>query len=131
MPATTARDRVAPWLAVFGGGLIGAGGREFVSHLLAGRSFPVPTLIVNLVGSFLLGFYLARRARVRTPRWSLQFWAIGVFGSLTTFSTFSLEVVQLLETDQSIAAGGYVGLSLVGGLALAVVGYRAGSVVGT
>jgi CrcB protein len=116
---------------VFGGGLIGAGGRDLVSHLLAGGLFPVPTLIVNLVGSLLLGFYLARRARVRTPRWSLQFWAIGVFGSLTTFSTFSLEVVRLLETDRLIAAAGYVGVSLIGGLAFAVAGYRAGSGVRT
>lgn len=89
---------------------------------------PVATLAVNLLGSLLLGFYLARRQRAVSPRWSLQFWAIGVLGSFTTFSAFSLEVFQLLEDARVVMAGAYVLASIMGGVAAAVLGDRVGSV---
>lgn len=85
------------------------------------------TLIVNLAGSLMLGFYLARRERTVTARVSLQFWAIGVFGSLTTFSAFSVEVVGLVQRGRAATAVGYVAVSLVGGLILALAGQRLGS----
>lgn len=84
------------------------------------------TLTVNLAGSFLLGFYLARRERTVTTPLSVQFWGIGVLGSFTTFSTFGIEVAQLLDQGHSATALGYVVASIVGGLILALAGQRLG-----
>ena len=81
-----------------------------------------------MLGSFALGFYLARRERAVTSRFSLQFWAIGVLGSLTTFSTFSYEVVLLVEAGSIAIAALYVVGSTVGGLLAAVMGGRVGEV---
>lgn len=110
------------------GGIVGSAFRS-----AAGLAFPAPkgalpsaTLAVNVLGSLALGFYLARRERAVTSRYSLQFWAIGVLGSLTTFSTFSYEVVLLLEAGSSWTAAWYSVASTIGGLLAAVVGGRVG-----
>ncbi len=121
-----------PWGAVVAGGLVGSAARAGLSQSLPATSgsFPTATLIVNLTGALLLGLYLARRERATTARWSLQFWAVGVFGSFTTFSALSIEVVHLLEGGRPLVAGGYVLASIVGGLGLALAGQRVGSVMG-
>ena len=117
-------------LAVLGGGLLGSAARGTIAAALptASGEFPVATLIVNIFGSFLLGFYLARRERAVSAQWSLRFWAIGVLGSFTTFSTFSLEVFRLIEIGHLSTAVGYVLASTLGGLAVALIGDRVGAV---
>lgn len=112
------------------GGIVGSALRT-----AAGLAFPAPygalpsaTLAVNVLGSLALGFYLARRERAVTSRFSLQFWAIGVLGSLTTFSTFSYEVVMLVDAGSMGTAAGYAVASTVGGLLAAVWGGRLGEV---
>jgi fluoride exporter len=120
-----------PWSTVLAGGLLGSAARIGISDLLPvtpGR-LPVATLTVNLAGSLLLGFYLARREQTVTARLSLQFWGIGVFGSFTTFSAFSIEVVHLLDQGRAATAVGYIAGSMVGGLILALAGQRLGSVI--
>jgi fluoride exporter len=125
-----------PWPAiqasasVLGGGVVGSAARAGVGLWLPDSkgTFPVGVLVVNLLGSFLLGLYLARREAAITARWWLQFWAIGALGSFTTFSAFSLDMVYLLEAGRPLAAGGYVTASIVGGLYLALVGQRVGEV---
>ena len=121
-----------PLMAVLGGGLVGSAARAGIGHVLPTTpgAFPVATLMVNLIGSLLLGVYLARRERAATVRWSLQFWAIGVLGSFTTFSAFSLDVVHLLEANRPMSALGYVTASVIGGLLLALTGQRLGSSFG-
>lgn len=121
--------RAAAPAAVLAGGLVGSALRASVALALpaAPDGFPVSTLTVNLLGALLLGFYLARRQRATVSRWSLQFWAIGGLGSFTTFSTFSVEVVRLLDAGRSGVALVYVGISLVFGLAAAVIGDRIGA----
>jgi len=118
-----------PLQAVLGGGLVGSAARAGIGHYLpaASGAFPVATLVVNLTGSFLLGYYLARREQAATARWSVQFWAIGMLGSFTTFSAFSFDVFHLLEVKRPLLAGGYVAASIVGGLVLALAGQRLGS----
>jgi CrcB protein len=120
-----------PWSAVLAGGLLGSAARIGVSYLIpaAPGRLPVATLMVNLAGSLLLGFYLVRREETVTAPLSLQFWGIGVFGSFTTFSTFSIEVLHLLGGGQSATAVGYIAASVVGGLILALAGLRLGSVI--
>lgn len=83
-------------------------------------------LATNLVGSLLLGFYLSRREQGVSARWSLQFWGIGMLGSFTTFSAFSLDVVQLVQEQRALTAVIYVVASLAGGLGFALLGGRAG-----
>lgn len=116
-------------MAVFAGGLVGSGGREAVSTVLAGDpgGIPVDLLVVNLVGSLFLGWYLSRRERAAGPRWSAPFWAIGLLGSFTTFSAFSLEVFHLLRISRPGLAIAYVLASIVGGLFCAQLGQRLGA----
>lgn len=118
-----------PAAAVLAGGLVGSAARVGISGLVetGPGGIPVATLAVNLSGSLLLGFYLARRERTVTRPLSLQFWGIGVFGSFTTFSIFSMEVVRLLAQGRAVTAAGYVAASLVGGLVMAFAGQRLGS----
>lgn len=130
----TARRFVGSWpalAAVAAGGLAGSAGRTMIGLWIgsADGSFPTAVLIVNLVGSGLLGFYLARRERAVSRRLSLHFWAIGALGSFTTFSAFSVDLVQLVSADRPLVAVGYAASSLVGGLAAALGGQRIGGVV--
>lgn len=116
-------------MAVFGGGLVGSGGREAVSSLFTGDPGGIPSdlLVVNLVGSLFLGWYLSRRERAVGPRWSTPFWAIGMLGSFTTFSAFSLEALHLLRISRPGLAAAYVLASIVGGLLCAQIGQRLGA----
>jgi CrcB protein len=91
-------------LAVALGGAVGATARYFVyvmtGHYL-GTAFPYATLIVNVLGSFILGALTSTMALV----WSASnearlFFAVGIMGSFTTFSTFSLDFVTLYERDR-------------------------------
>jgi fluoride exporter len=115
-------------VAVVGGGLIGSGIRSSIALAIEGPgdALPLATLSVNLLGSFLLGLYLARRERSVASPLSLPFWAIGMLGSFTTFSTFSLEVVRLIEVDAALTATAYVAISIVGGLFAVLLGDRLG-----
>ena len=126
--ASTFGNRLGPAAAVFAGGLFGSAARTGISYWLptSPGGFPLAILATNLVGSFLLGFYLARRERAVSARWALQFWGIGILGSFTTFSAFSLDIVHLLHDQRALTAGFYVAVSLVGGLGLALLGQRAG-----
>jgi len=85
------------WLVVMAGGCLGAASRYGVGLLtvrLWGTSFPYGTLVVNLVGCFTIGllFGLADRSRLLTPDMRL-FLITGYLGSLTTFSSFTMETV--------------------------------------
>lgn len=94
----------------------------------SGPGFPAGTLVVNIAGSFLLGFLL--RYALGAPSISPElraFLTIGFCGGFTTFSTFSYESVTLLESGQWNRLALYVGLSLVlalGGAILGVVAAR-------
>jgi CrcB protein len=127
------QSRQLPGLvAVLGGGLVGSTARAGVGSWLPTPpgQFPTAIFVVNIIGSFLLGLYLARRERAAATRWSLQFWAIGVIGSFTTFSAFSLDVFRLLNEGHGMTALGYVLSSTVGGLAVAFLGQRIGQAAG-
>ncbi len=116
--------------AVLAGGLAGSAARAAVVAAFPAEpaAFPTVTLAVNLTGSLLLGLYLARRQRSVVLRWTIPFWAIGVLGSFTTFSAFSVEVVRLLDAGSGWPATGYVLASILGGLAAALLGQRLGRV---
>ena len=94
-------------LAVAVGGSIGAVTRYLVSTWAAGRfgpAFPYGTLIVNVIGCFIIGVFmtLATERLLISPYWRLLV-TVGFVGGLTTFSSFSYETFKLLE-DADIAA---------------------------
>ena len=90
--------------AVALGGSVGAATRYFVSTWAAerfGSDFPYGTLIVNVVGCFIIGAFLVlvtERAIVN-PYWRLIV-AVGFLGGLTTFSSFGYETLKLIEDSQ-------------------------------
>jgi len=111
------------WVAVAGGGAIGATARYAVgvsSKLAFGAAYPWSTLIVNALGCFLMGVLVHWFAlREPNPEWLRGFLAVGVLGGFTTFSAFALDFVTLYREKATLAAAAYivasVGLS-IGGL---------------
>jgi CrcB protein len=88
--------------------------------------FPVSTLLINLVGSFLIGALAGTAMRdggwMNSTGWPLL--AIGVCGGFTTFSAFSLEGLRMLQSGALGPALLYLGGSVVGSLALCALGLR-------
>lgn len=86
------------------GAILGANLRYWVGLWAAnyfGTSFPYGTLIVNLTGSFILGFFmtLAVDRFLLDPRWRILF-AVGFLGSYTTFSSYTFESLRLMMENQ-------------------------------
>ena len=110
--------------AVFIGGGIGSVLRWYISLKLNSStlSFPAGTLTVNLIGAFIIGLCLAAFVRMThlDPFWKL-FITTGFCGGLTTFSTFSAEVVTLVLNGQMMWAGINILLNLVGSLVMTSV----------
>lgn len=100
------------WLIVFVGSGIGGAlryGTQVLALRLGWTGFPVATLTVNVVGSFLIGLvagYAMERAQF-PPAWRL-FLATGLLGGFTTFSSFSLDVATLWERGRVGLAATYV-----------------------
>jgi len=91
-------------LAIAGGGAVGAVLRYWVSsgvYALTGRGFPYGTLVVNVLGSLVMGFlYVWLLERMPGGVAMRAFLIIGLLGAFTTFSTFSLETLNLMEAGQ-------------------------------
>jgi len=109
------------------GGAIGALARHYVATLVDVERFPLGTLTVNVIGSFLLG--LLTFAGVGSDVMLLV--GTGACGSFTTFSSFSFDTVRLWETGSRLRAGINAAVNLLGallaiGLAWALVQLLAG-----
>jgi CrcB protein len=95
-------------LAIAGGGAIGALLRFWMStgvYSLTGRDFPYGTLIVNVSGSLVMGFlYIWLLERTAAGPALRAFVLIGLLGAFTTFSTFSIETLNLVESGQVVKA---------------------------
>jgi len=111
------------------GGAIGSVARYLIQSLIghyAGSSFPYGTLIVNITGSVFMGLligWLGRMMPGHTQSIHL-FVAVGVLGGYTTFSTFSLESVNLLEEGRWMAMSLYIVSSVVLSIGGLLVGLR-------
>ena len=106
-------------------GAAGALGRYGVGVAMGTRSFPWPTLGINLIGSFLLGLLMTFGIERDWPDTTTTPLTIGLIGGFTTFSTFSYEAYTLLRDDRAPAAAVYVAASVVGGVLAAACGYAA------
>jgi CrcB protein len=112
-------------VAVGFGAMLGAWLRWGLSAWLNPRApeFPLGTLASNLVGGYLVGFAVAFFAARHDLSPEVRLFAItGFLGGLTTFSTFSAEVVQLLLNGQYGIGGGLALAHLGGSLALTIAG---------
>ena len=118
------------YLAVFAGGLLGTGLRLAIDTALphADDAFPTSTLIVNLVGTFALGWLAGGLwTRPATPTWLKAGIGSGVIGSFTTLSAVMGSLTLLDRSGQTALAALYLVVSLVAGLALAAAGLKLGS----
>ncbi len=122
---------MSAWLWVMAGGALGAAARYGVTLVLApvvGRTgFPVSILLINVLGSFLLGLTVALVGRGLWPEAARLAFGTGVLGAFTTFSTFSVDVDGLLGRGAAGFAALYVGLSVGLGVMAAVLGRLLGA----
>lgn len=132
--ATAARTAEVPSgrdrrLAVAAGGAVGTGLRLGAAAVVpVGPSgWPWATFVVNLAGAYALGWLLGRAGRnLRTRPLTVPFLGTGILGSFTTFSTFAVEVADLVGTGRATLGAGY-GLASVGaGAVLAAIGRSGG-----
>jgi CrcB protein len=117
------------WVAL--GAAIGAPARYLTDRAVQSRHdsvFPWGTLTVNLVGSFALGLLTAVSTQL-APAFSAAL-GVGLCGALTTYSTFSYEILRLLEDRARFYALANVVASLVGGFGAVGLGWTLGSWLG-
>ena len=120
------------YLAVAVGGLIGTGLRLAcdLAFPLGDGDFPIETLLVNLVGAFVLGWLVGGLwTRPTMPTWIKAGLGSGVIGSFTTLSAVMASLIVLTGAGEAWLAALYLLVSVVGGLALAAAGLRIGSLI--
>ena len=117
------------WIAI--GSAIGGIARYWCSGVAArliGETFPWGTLIVNVIGSFIIGFFAiltGPEGRFMVPSVARQFVMIGLCGGYTTFSSFSLQTLNL-ATDREYL---YAGLNILLSVALCLLAVWLGSIL--
>jgi len=121
------------WLAIALGGSIGACLRYAVSlwsQSAWSSDFPYGTLIVNIVGSFILGLLtIVLIQKVEASEWLRLFLFVGVLGAFTTFSTFSVETVSLFQDGKEIIALKNMAFNLFGSVLAAAGGLYLGKLI--
>jgi CrcB protein len=124
-------SEITRYLLVSFGGALGTAARYWCSGIVAnhfGETFPWGTLIINVGGSFVIGFF----ATITDPDGRLfigtemrQFVMMGVCGGFTTFSSFSLQTLNLARDGETAWALANIGLSLILCLAAVWIGHIA------
>ena len=121
------------WVAL--GGALGTTGRYWLSGLVArliGETFPWGTLVINVTGSLLIGFIAALTGpdgRVFVGSTARQFMMIGICGGYTTFSSFSLQTLNLANDGEWLYAGANVVSSVLLCLVAVWGGYMLASAI--
>ncbi|MGZ8386823.1 MAG: fluoride efflux transporter CrcB [Rhodoplanes sp.] len=116
------------WIAI--GSALGGVARYWCSGVAArtiGETFPWGTLIVNVVGSFIIGFFATLTGpdgRVFASSAARQFVMMGFCGGYTTFSSFSIQTLNLVQDGEWLQAGG----NIVGSVVLCLIAVWAGYV---
>jgi len=113
-------------VAVVLGGILGTGLRLAIDQLIVPDSaFPWATLVINVLGSFVLGFLVAK-VWPSAPAWLRAGLGTGLLGSFTTFSAVIVALLTLTAAGMTLLAVVYLVASLVLGFAAALVGIRLG-----
>lgn len=107
------------------GGAAGSMLRYGMYLLFPVKDFPLATLIVNIIGSFIIGVVIALSIKDAAflNNWKL-FLATGICGGFTTFSAFSAENMSLLQNQKYLMAVAYITISMVAGIAAAWLGFK-------
>ena len=116
---------VKNFLLVALGGGIGSALRFCTSLYIPAKYFPWPTLLVNVIGSFIIGlvFALSLKDQSFLYNWKI-FLATGLCGGFTTFSAFTIENMDLLQSGRWLLALTYIALSIVLGIGAAFLGFK-------
>jgi CrcB protein len=112
-------------MAIFAGGAIGAGLRTGLSQLAPAHpgQWPWATFAVNVVGCFLLGYFVTRlQERLPVTAYRRPFLGTGLCGGLTTFSTFQLELLRMIDRGDLLLAAVCGAASLAAGFAGVLAG---------
>jgi CrcB protein len=105
------------WISL--GGALGTAGRYLLSGLVAslvGETFPFGTIVVNVTGSFVIGFFGALTGpdgRFYVGSTARQFVMTGICGGYTTFSSFILQTLNLMHDGEWVYAGANIGFSVL------------------
>jgi CrcB protein len=108
-----------PYLWVFLGGALGSMARFWLAAAVAtitGPAFPWGTMLINITGSFVIGLFGALTSHVGTltlPVDIRMFVMVGICGGFTTFSSFSLQTLDLARSGSPLRAGTYVLFSVL------------------
>jgi CrcB protein len=117
------------WVAV--GGALGSMARFWLGNamvLAVGSEFPWGTLLINVIGSFVISFFgmlTGTSQRFPMPYEARVFVTVGLCGGFTTFSSFSLQTIELARTGQAGRAGIYIAASVILCLAACALGFVA------
>ncbi len=120
---------IAAYLWVALGGALGSMARFALGNamvLLTGPTFPWGTLLINILGSFVISFFgmlTGSADRFVLPYEARLFVTVGLCGGFTTFSSFSLQSVDLIRAGHPARAGLYAALSLILCLAACGLGF--------
>lgn len=117
-------------IAIALGGAVGSVARFLAANMVAtqfGTRFPYGTLMVNLVGSFLIGLmYILIVEKFKMSAEIRGLVMVGFLGAFTTFSTFSLEILDMLKSGALIGAALYLLVSVIVGVANVWLGMQLG-----
>jgi len=119
------------WIAI--GSALGGIARYWFSGVVArliGETFPWGTLFINVIGSFIIGFFATLTGpdgRILVPSVARQFVMIGFCGGFTTFSSFSLQTLNLATDGEYL----YAGLNIVLSVVLCLLAVWLGSILAT
>jgi CrcB protein len=118
------------WIYLIGGGIVGTVARYVLAGAIyqkMGTTFPYGTLVVNLIGCFLIGFFdtLFEQKFLLSPLWRILLMA-GFCGAFTTFSTFMLETGILIREGETLRAF----INVMASVAIGFVVFRLGILIG-
>src|SRR6266568_7023471 len=129
--AVALADSMSAYMAIAVGSALGGVGRFWCSGItarLVGETFPWGTLLVNVVGSFVIGFFSTLTGpdgRIFASTTARQFVMVGICGGYTTFSSFSLQTLNLINDGEWL----YAGANIISSVVLCLVAVWAGYVL--
>ena len=119
-----------PSLLVAIGGALGALGRYGIGQVVQAGNLPVATLLVNVTGSFLIGVLWATFDESQWFQdWGKYLITVGILGGFTTFSSFSLETLELIRVGELWTALAYVISTVIISVLGVFIGARLGGVI--